>query len=445
MLRLLLVLILVLTSLTASTADATGKIRVAILPFSTPAGIQEMQQYGEGTMDSLITGLKNVPHFIMIDRGRIERVLREQGFAQTGFVDTATAVRVGKLVQAGVLITGSIQVFGPKLRITANFTDVQTGEVRDSQQVTGTDIFELQDQLASLFIKRQNVTVTPIQQQRVEQVIKSTASLTAYDHYLKGRKAYLLSTRTGYEEAVRWYNKAIEVDPRYALAYAGLAEAWDLWGWAKEQNGEPYQAEYEQAYQAARRALELNPNLAEAHRAFGMASDVLGKPGREVEARKALELNPNDAETWYELWVATGNDKDPDHEYIRKALELNSDLAAARLSRGLALNALKRYDEAIAEFRAALRINPGHAMAHYDLGNALFELKRYDEAIAEFRAALRLNPDYADAHHNLGITLQNLERYEEAAQEYEIYLRLVPDAGDAAEIRALIRRLRGRG
>src|ERR1019366_9013751 len=107
----------------------------------------------------------------------IEHVLKEQAFAQTGLVDQETALKVGKLMQAQMLITGSIQQGGVRLRITANFTDVQTGEVKDSRQVTGADIFDLQDQLAGLFIKGQNVTVTAQQQQRVEKVLKSTADL----------------------------------------------------------------------------------------------------------------------------------------------------------------------------------------------------------------------------------------------------------------------------
>jgi len=431
--RVLLVLFLLIYPMAAYAGDLTGKIRVAVLPFDTPEGNVEMRQYGVGTMDSLITGLKNVPKFIMIDRGRIERVLKEQGFQQTGLVDADSAVKVGKLLGAQALITGSMQVSGRKVRLVANFIEVTSGQINDSQKVTGSldKIFDLQDQLAGLFIKNQSVTVTAKQQQRIHKVLKSTASVTAYDYYLKGRTAYLLFTPAGYQQAINWYRKAVKVDPTYALAYAGLSETWGYWGFQKQQNGEAHQSEYEQSYTAAQQALRLNPDLAEAHRALGGAEATLGMPGVEVETRKAVELNPNDAENWYDLWIASGNGKDPDHKYILKALELNPDLAAAHDDRGMTLVNLQRYQEAVAEFREALRINSNDANAHNGLGSALNNLQRYDEAVAEYREALRIYPNFGFAHKNLGSTLYYLQRYEEAIAEFREALRIDPSNANA--------------
>src|SRR4029079_11707429 len=157
----------------------------------------------------------------------------------------------------------------------------------------------------------------------------------------------------------------------------------------KQRRGELYLSDYQQAYNAAYRAVQLNPNLAEAHRALGRAFGYPGRNGRAQEAMAAQKLNPNDAETLYELWFATGNNANPDHEYIIKALELNPDLAAARLDRGLAMYNLRRYADALREFQTALKINPQLDDAHINLANSLFALKQYDQAIAEFREALR--------------------------------------------------------
>jgi len=404
------------------------KVTVSILPFDTAQDQPDMQQYGAGTMDSLISSFSAVPNFIMVDRGRVDRIIKEQALAQTGLVDPKTAVKLGKLVGAQALISGSIQSVGSgddrPIEITANFVNVETGQITASKQVKGTlkGIFDLQEQLAGLFIKNQSVTVTPEQQQRIEKVLKATANLTAYDYYLKGRKAHLQFSRAGYAEAIQWYQKAIEVDPKYALAFTGLAETWALWGYQEELNGEKYQSTCEQAYKAAQEALALNPDLAEAHRSAGLALAALGKHGEEAEDKQALALNPNDAEAWFYLW----NSKNPDDEYILRALKLNPDLVIAHVGRGIALDNLKRYDEAIAEFKDAIRINPDSAHAFRSLGDTLADLKRLDEAATEYKEAIRLEPNDAHVRLSLGEVLQNLKRYEEAATEYKEAIRLDP-------------------
>lgn len=424
--RLILVLMLLLWPVAVQAEELVSHTRVAILPFDTPKNQPDMEQFGVGTMDSLITGLKNVSQFIMIDRSRIEHAIKEQALATTGLVDAGSAVKVGKLLGAQVLVSGSIQVFNGQIRIVANFIDAQSGEVKDSKEVTGANIFELQDQLAGLFIKQQNVTVTAEQQQRVASVLRSTADPAAYQDYLRGRRAYLLFTAPGYEEAIRWYIKATKADPGYALAFVGLAEAWNFWGHDKQRRGELYQSDYQQAYNAAYMAVQLNPNLAEAHRALGRAFGYLGRPGRTQEAMAAQKLNPNDAETLYELWFATGNSANPDHEYIIKALELNPDLAAARLDRGLAMYQLRRYADALREFKTALQINPQLDDAHINMANSLFALKHFDEAITEFRAALRLNPNDPIGHSNLARVLYAHQQYAEAMAESKEAMRLNP-------------------
>lgn len=444
-----------------------GKLAVAILPFQTPGTDPELDQFGVGTMDNLITSLKNVPHFIVIDRGRIERIIKEQAFQQTGLVDPASTVKVGKVLGAQSLISGSIQATGEKIRIVATFVDIKTGQVNESHKVTGIldEIFDLQDQLANLFIKVQKVQITSQQQQRVDKVLKSTKNLAAYQQYLKGRKAYLLFTPEGYGEAVTWYQKAIEADPQYAVAYAALSETWSKWGHYKEQVGESAQQEYEQAFNSSSKAIQINPDLPEAQRSFGLASSVLGKPGREQALRKAIEINPNDAETWLDLWRATGNSQDPDHLYLRKALDLDPDLLAARNDRGAALLAQDRTEEAIQEFRAALKINPENDLARINLGSALADLEQYGEAVpafqevlkrnpknfpalialgdalyfqdqyeqavVTFQQALQVNPNHSDTHTNLAVALADLKRYEEAIASYREALRLDPQNATA--------------
>jgi len=427
--RLFIVLALLFCSLTQPAEAQANLTRVAILPFGTPKGQTDLEQYGVGTMDTLIQALSALPQFVMIDRARIESILQEQQFAQTGMVDTQTAVAVGKIVGAQSLITGNILKAGNLVRITAHFTDMKTGQIGQSEVVTGPldSIFDLMDQLARKFIEASGVQVTAEQQQRVSAVTKATASLGAYDYYLQGRKSYLKFTNDGYEDAVKLYKKAIEADPQYALAYAGLAEALDFWGYAKYVNGGSATEEYQQAMDMAQKAVALDPNLPEAHRALGGAGKNLGTPGFVAELQKALELKPNDAESWYQLWWATSNNKNPDHEYILKALALNPDLATAHHDRGVALYDLDRYDESINEYKEALRITPNKVSSHLGIANALSQMKRFDEAIAEYQTTIQLEPNYAYTHTGLGTLYYTLKRYDESIAEFKAGLAINPN------------------
>ena len=144
------------------------------------------------------------------------------------------------------------------------------------------------------------------------------------------------------------------------------------------------------------KAIEINPNLAEAHYNLGiLLTDLKRYDEAEKEYREAIRINPNDAEAHYNL--------------------------------GILLTDLKRYTKAEKEYREAIRINPDYAKAHNNLGVLLKNLQRYEEAEKEYREAIRINPNYAEAHNNLGVLLTNLQRYEEAEKEYREAIRINPD------------------
>ena len=151
---------------------------------------------------------------------------------------------------------------------------------------------------------------------------------SAFEYFVKGRNAYLLSTPKGYKDAISWYNKALEVDEKYAPAYAGLGEIYALSGDWKGQS-EECGASYDKSLEYSLKATELAPELSHSHRALAMSYYALGRyEEAEREAKKAIEIDPSDAEAYFVLWKATG--KDPDSEYIRKALDLNPELLMAR-------------------------------------------------------------------------------------------------------------------
>ena len=167
---------------------------------------------------------------------------------------------------------------------------------------------------------------------------------------------------------------------------------------------------------------------------FGLALANLGRLDEAMSHyRKALELNPNDAEAHHNLGVVyAGQGRfDEAMHHCRKALDINPDYAYAHYDLGTMLARQDRLDEAIEHYQKAVESKPDYAEAHYNLGVAWGNRGRFDEAVAAFQKALDIKPDYAEAYNNLGVALANQGRAEEALSHYQKALAIKPDYGEA--------------
>lgn len=261
----------------------------------------------------------------------------------------------------------------------------------------------------------------------VKNLAINTEELSAYEYFIKGRNSYLLSTPRGYEDAINWYKKALEVDEKYAPAYAGLGETYSLWeGW-KEQKGEKECGVfYDKSLEYGLKAVELAPNLSHSHRALATIYYALGRyEEAEREAKEAVNINPNDAETYFILWKAMG--KDPDSEYIKRALDLNPNLLMAHNDLGTAYLAIGKYDNAVYHFRRAVEINPDSALAHNNLGHAWAEIGQIEEAIKEYKKSIEIDPNNDLAYSNLATALASKGEIGKAISEYKKSVEINPN------------------
>lgn len=254
----------------------------------------------------------------------------------------------------------------------------------------------------------------------------TTNALSTYEYYIKGREAYLLFTPKGFEEAIRFYNKALVVDGSYALAYSGLGEAYSLLGRWKETNREEYKGYYDKSLYYSLRALELAPNQGESHRALALNyMNLMRLKEAEKEAKYAIELNPNDAEAYCILWMATGNATDS--EYIKKALKLDPNLIMAHYWLAKEYYYKGNYDMAICHFNRSVEINPNLFIGHYNLGVIYDELGMDEEAIQKYKRAIEIDSTFMFARINLGIVLARVGKIEEAIQEYKKVIEINPN------------------
>lgn len=259
----------------------------------------------------------------------------------------------------------------------------------------------------------------------------------AKEHYVKGRKAYLLFTPKSLDEAINEYEKAVNLNTTYAPAYAGLGEAYSFKGLLEEQNtNKKDNGLYNKALKYSQKAVELSPNTGESHRALASAYRALGRfDDAKREVGKAIELNPNDSEAYYILWTVTG--ADTDSKYIKKAIELNPNLSVAYNDLGYVYYTRGKYEKAAEYLRRAIEINPDLVQAHTNLGLTLVAEKRFDEAQEEYRKAIQIDPNYLIAHYNLGVVLGAQNRIDEAIDEFKKAIGINPSFPEAHLILAL--------
>src|SRR4029453_9421696 len=256
------------------------------------------------------------------------------------------------------------------------------------------DILAVQEEIAKEISEKLRLSLTSEQQKQL--TTGSTVSSEAYQLYLKGR--YFWNKRTGdaTNKSIEYFNQAIEKDPNYALAYAGLADSYViLTGYTPTSGKEAYP----KARVAATKALELNDKLAEAYttRAYIKAYFDWDFANAERDFKRSIELNPNypTARQWYgEYLSAMGRHAEAIDE-LKKAQELDPLSLIINKELGTAFSFAGQHDQAIEQLRKTLDMDSGFVPAHRDLGIAYTEKGKYGEAIAELEKALVLEKDNA--------------------------------------------------
>lgn len=408
---------------------ALAEKRISVLPFEVLTQREDIKQFGVGTMDTITNALSNIPEFIMIDRGQLNAVIKEQAFQQSGFSDNKSTTEIGKILGADILVLGSIQYFENEYRINAHFTEVKTGKILKTVLVTGNNIFKLQDQLASELIKQQDIKITTQQQESIKDITQATDSTNAYDYYIKGKTAYLLYTIEDYKQAINYFDKALETDKNYTLALAAKASAQAQLANEYNYSGLEYKNLLGEAESNAKLALSQNENLSEVHLSLGVIYNIKAEyANSKIEAEKTLKINPNDAEAYSILWMANSfiNHQVPDikNPLLLKSLELNPNLISTRIFLSLAYLKILDFEKSNIEAKKIIEISPNNMYGHYILGNNYIALGKTEEALKELNKALELNPNNVVALTGLGSFYLSQGKYDLAINKTQEAIKI---------------------
>ena len=352
---------------------------VAVLPFVNVGGNPNTEYLSDGISETLIDDLSQVPNLRVMARSTVFRYKGKDADPQN----------VGHDLHVRAILTGRLLERGETVVLHAELVDVEKGSQLWGGQYSRKvqDLFALQEDLCKDISEKLRLRLTGEDKTRLGK--RSTANPEAYQLYLKGRYYWNKRTVEGFQSAITQFQQAIEKDPTYALAYAGLADCYNLLGGYYGQL--PPRESYPKAQAAATKALELDEKLAEPHVSLAYAKFRYDWdwPGARREFERSLELNPNyaTAHHWYANYFYAMGRLDDGTREMKRALELDPLSLSINTDLGRALIFQRQYDAAIEQERKTLELDPNFALAHGWLAMAYSEKARYGDAMAEAQKA----------------------------------------------------------
>ncbi len=349
---------------------------IAVLPFDNLSLDPENEYFSDGITEDIITQLMKIGDLRVTSRTSAMR-----------YKDSDKSLQeIADGLQVGVILRGSVRRADGQVRITAQLVDAQSDEHlwAETYDRELTDIFAIQSDVAQEIASALKIELTPEVVERMER--RPTESLTAYDYYLKGREYYYRHTKQDNEAGIELLKRALEVDPNYALAYAGLADAYGQrvysFGWGREW--------LDQAVEEANKALSIDPDLGEGYKALGLAYEVKGWTDKALESnQKAVQLSPN---------------------YTAAVCNLAGNYRF-----------MGQFDQAWPWHRKALAVGPREAISYFCLSRFYYALNDLAKAEAWAKKAMELQPDLPSANLVLAeIYLLQGKQEEAAAQRQKI-------------------------
>jgi len=391
----------------ATVADLASPKTIAVLPCANLSGDPEQEYFSDGLTEELTGVLAQVR--------ALRVVARTSAFAFKG--ERHDIRKVAETLNVGTILECSVRRAGERVRVTAQLINARDGFHlwAETYEREGTDVFAIQADLALRIASALEAELTPVERARMER--RPTASPTAHTLYQKGRYFWNQRTLSGYTRAIEYYERALEADPRYARAYAGLATVYSMQGIFG--NLTPKESK-ERTKENALKAVALDPDLAEAHTVLGgyYQAHVWDSEAAEREHLRALELDPNysTAHYWYGNFLTSMRRFDEAIAHKMKAVELEPLSPQLSWALGRTFVAANRPDEALEQFRTAIELDSMYFSAFVGLGDAYLAKGQLSEALHAYQRAVKLNGADTEARARLACGLALIGRKGEASK-----------------------------
>jgi serine/threonine-protein kinase len=388
---------------------------IAVLPLANLSGDSAQEYFADGMTEALITELAQIRALRVISRTSIMQYKRQRKPVKD----------IGRDLRVDALVEGSVAREGDRVRITAQLVDARSEQYLWAETYEGEseDLLGLQSQVARAIAHQVRANLTPREQTRLARERRMIPE--AYEAYLRGRHHWNLRSEEGVTRSLEYFQRAIELAPDSPLGYAGLADAYLALGVNDYGKVRPAEA-LARAKAEARRALEMDPGLAEAHATLASVS-------------------------LFHEWDFEAAERD-----FQRALDLNPNYATARHWYAFCLAVTGRTEEALGEIRQARRIDPVSLLINANVGWILYLSRQYEAALREVERTLELDPGFGVARIYRGLILEQLGRPKEAVEEFRSLLAqsgesialngalgcALARAGNKAEARKILSELR---
>ncbi|RKX31389.1 MAG: hypothetical protein DRP71_13535 [Verrucomicrobia bacterium] len=346
---------------------------VAVLPFANLSGTDDAEFLATGLHNDLLSELSRIPGLTVISRTSV-----------MGYQKTEKSVpQIGRELNVGTIIEGTVQSAGNRVRMTAQLIDavddIQRWSERYDRELSPETLFAIQSELTQRIVESLQSKLVPDQVLPVGKL--QTGDLEAYRLNTLGRMQLDRRTEAGVRRALELFEQAVKCDPDYALAWVGLADALTLmvsYGY-----GGGSEALLSRAKESASRALELDPDSAEAHASLGLFyGTIQDGPSSVLESDLAIQIQPSyaDAHNWLSYWQNLSGRANEGLKCAKRAVELNPLSAEAVSNLSLSFLTNLKSEEALAEADRTTELSPGWTTADFYKGIGLYDLQRYSEA-----------------------------------------------------------------
>ncbi len=355
---------------------------LAVLPFENASRDPENEYLSDGIAGSLINILATVPKLRVMAQSTVFR------YKGRGIDPQA----VGRELNVRAVLTGRMMQSGGSLRIGTELVDVATGSQLWGAQYDRKlgDIFAIQDEISNEISGNLRLKLTRAEKKRLTK--RQTDDAEAYRLYLKGRHHWNRWTEEGFYKAIEYFQQAVDKDPGYALAYAGLADSYVLLGWNSYL---PPKDAFPKAKVTAMEALRLDPDLGEAHTPLAAVLWLHDWQWQaaQTEFKRSLALNPAypTANHWYAEYVMTMGRHSEAITRMKNSQELDPLSLIISDAIGWSLYMARRYDDAIEQLQRTLELDPNYPVTYWVLGLLLRKMGHYERAIAEGEKGVNLS------------------------------------------------------
>jgi len=369
---------------TTSPGTVTDAVRsIAVLPFEPLGQDTNDQLLGLGMADAVIGRMSNVKQLVVLPTSAVSKY---NGPAKD-------PLAAGRTLQVDAIMSGTVQRSGNQVRVTVQLVNVRSGRIVWSEKFdqTFTDIFGIQDTISDRVVRSLALNLTAAEQKQLAK--RYTTNAGAYDEYLMGLYFWNERSRDGLQKAIDHFGRAIEKDPKFALAYALMADCYYLqfyYGYDHRPD------RIQNANAAIERALLLDDTIAEAHVAAAMVQFYQRDDERAMDS-------------------------------LRRAIALNPNLAVAHQRYGWALSAFGHLDDSVREMRRAQELDPLSHINNTALGISLVFARQYREALEYCYKAAELAPNQAMVQDNLAFAYAFNGMYQQAIERYQKARDLDPD------------------